>query len=171
MKMKFFILVFVLLMVTGCTGNIKEGVALLEENKYQEAKEIFEKDIQKERNLDEAYRGIGIACFELEEYEQAVEYFNLALANEAEETAIILSLLGASHMELAQYQEAEAAYKKALGKEDITETQKQEIMHNLIAVYEYMGDWEAAKKQMQDYQKAYPEDTGVENEAGFLGTR
>ncbi len=171
MKMKLFAFAIVFLMLTGCAGNIKEGVLLLEQEQYQEAKEMFEKDIRQERNLDEAYRGAGIACFELEEYEQAAEYLNLALKYEADETATIFALLGASYIELAQYQEAQDAYKKALDKEDITGAQKQEIMYNLIAVYEYMGDWEAAKAQMADYQKAYPEDTRVENEAGFLETR
>ena len=59
-------IVVLLLVLTGCSGNIKDGVAMLQDGKYEEAMQVFEKHIQKERNLDEAYRGYGIACFELQ---------------------------------------------------------------------------------------------------------
>ena len=48
---------------------------------------------------------------------------------------------------------------------------KQEIQYNLIAVYEKMANWDAAKKQMDKYIEAYPEDSRVEKEAEFLETR
>lgn len=67
MKKKVLGIVMLLGMLTGCVGNIKDGVLLLEDAKYEDAIAIFEQDIKKERNLDEAYRGIGIACFELGE--------------------------------------------------------------------------------------------------------
>ena len=75
-------IVVILLMLTGCSGSIRSGVAMLQEGKYEEAVKAFEKDIQRERNLDEAYRGLGIACFELENFDEAVRAFELALQNE-----------------------------------------------------------------------------------------
>lgn len=171
MKKRMLTFAFVLLLLTGCTGNIKNGVLLLEEEKYEEAIEAFKADIDKERNLDEAYRGAGIACFELEQYEEAVEYLGLALENEAEQTAVLFSMLGASYIELEEYDKALDAYESALAKEDLTKEQKQEIEFNLIAVYEYMGNWEAAKKQVEKYVEAYPEDARADKEAEFLETR
>lgn len=168
---KVFGLLVLLLLFTGCAGNIKDGVALLEEGKYEEAAEAFQKDVEKERNLDEAYRGLGIAYFELEDYEAAVEAFELALKHETEETATFCSFLGASYLEVGECDLALDAYENALAKEDLTEELEQEIQFNLIAVYENMGNWDAAKKQMDKYVEKYPDDTRVEKEAEFLETR
>lgn len=160
-----------LLILTGCAGNIKDGVALLEEGKYEAAVEAFEKDVKKERNLDEAYRGLGIAYFELEDYTAAVESFEMAVKHETKETAVFYSLLGASYLETGEYDKALDAYERALACADLTEELEQEIQFNLIAVYENMANWDAAKKQMDKYVRKYPDDSRVEKEAEFLETR
>ena len=157
--------------LTGCTSNVKDGVASLEAGNYEKAKALFEQEIEREKNLDEAYRGLGISCFELEEYEKALEAFELALENESEETATLFSMMGACYMETEEYEKALDVYTKALSMKDITDDIKQEVQYNLIAVYENMADWDAAKKQMKDYQKAYPDDERIEKEADFLETR
>ena len=164
-------LLVLLLLLTGCADNIKDGVALLEEGKHEQAVEAFEKDIKKERNLDEAYRGLGIAYFELEEYDAAVEAFELALKHNTKETAILCCFLGASYLETEEYDKALDVYERGLAREDLTEELEQEIQFNLIAVYENMANWDAAKKQMDKYVKKYPEDSRVEKEAEFLETR
>lgn len=164
-------LLALLLLLTGCAGNIKDGVALLEEGKYEAAVEAFEKDVKKARNLDEAYRGLGIAYFEMEDYEAAVEAFELALKHETEETATFYSFLGASYLETEECDKALDAYERGLTCKDLTKELEQEIQFNLIAVYENMGNWEAAKKQMDKYVEMYPDDSRVEKEAEFLETR
>ncbi len=171
MKNIFVLFMATLFLLTGCAGNVKDGVKLLEERKYEKAAEAFEKDINKGRNLDEAYRGFGIACFELQDYESAVEAFELALQHDTEETAVLFSFLAASYLETEQYEKALDAYERSLACEDLTEELNQEIQYNLIAVYEKMANWEAAKKQMDKYIEAYPEDSRVEKEAEFLETR
>ncbi len=150
---------------------MKDGVTLLESGKYEKAVEAFEKEIQKKRNLDEAYRGLGIAYFELGDYEAATEAFELAIEHETEETAIFCSFLGASYLEVEEYDKALDAYEKGLKAKGLTEELEQEIQFNLIAVYEKMANWDAAKKQMDKYVKKYPDDTRVEKEAEFLETR
>ena len=164
-------LLVLVLLLTGCAGNIKDGVAWLEEGKYESAIAAFEKDIEKERNLDEAYRGQGIAYFELEDYEASVEAFELALEYGTDETAVLCSFLGAAYLEIAEYDKALDAYERGLACGDLTEELKQEIQFNLIAVYENMANWDAAKKQMEKYVEEYPEDNRVEKEAEFLETR
>lgn len=159
------------MLLSGCATNIKDGVALLEEGKYEEAQKLFEKDIKKQKHLDKAYEGMGIACFELGEFERAAENFELALKEEAKDVAIIYSFLGACYIETGEYEKAADFYKKALKEEKISAELKKEIQFNLIAVYENMGDWDAAKKQMDKYVKAYPEDERVKKEAEFLETR
>ncbi len=171
MKKKIIITIALSILLCGCAANIKDGVAFLEEAKYEEAKELFSKDIEKQKNLDKAHEGMGIACFELGEYEKAADNFELALKNEAKDSAIIYSFLGACYMETGEYEKAVNSYKKALKEEDITAELKQEIQFNLTAVYENMGDWDAAKKQMDKYVKAYPNDERVKKEVEFLETR
>ena len=102
---------------------------------------------------------------------KAADNFELALKNEAKDSAIIYSFLGACYMETGEYEKAVNSYKKALKEEDITAELKQEIQFNLTAVYENMGDWDAAKKQMDKYVKAYPNDERVKKEVEFLETR
>ena len=157
--------------LSGCANNVKDGVASLEAGDYETAKTFFEQEIEREKNLDEAYRGLGLSCFELEEYENALEAFESALENETEETATIFSIMGACYMEIEEYKKALDVYTKALSMKDITDDIKQEVQYNLIAVYEKMADWDAAKKQMKEYQKTYPDDERIEKEADFLETR
>jgi len=165
------IILTLLLFLTGCANNIEDGVSYLENGKYEEAIATFQKDIKKKKNLDEAYRGQGIAYFELGNYEKAVSSFKLALDNEAKDTATIYSFLGACYMELEEYDLALDSYEHALAKQDLNTEMKQEIQFNLIAVYEKMCNWDAAKKQMETYVELYPDDSRVEKEAEFLETR
>lgn len=156
---------------TGCSNHITDGVEALEAEDYEKAKTCFEQDIAKKKYLDEAYRGLGIVCFELEKYEEAVENFQLALDSKTDETAILYSMMGACYLETGENEKALDVYTKALSMKDLTEELKQEIQYNLIAVYENMADWEGAKKQMASYRKAYPDDERIEKEAQFLETR
>ena len=169
--MKKIVILITLLLLTGCAGSMKNGVELLEAGKYDAAVEVFQKDIKKKRNLDEAYRGLGIAYFELEDYEAAVEAFELALEHETKETAVFCSFLGASYLETEDYDKALDVYERGLTCKDLTEELEQEIQLNMIVVYERMGNWDAAKKQMDKYVKKYPNDSRVEKEAEFLETR
>ena len=157
--------------LTGCAGNIKDGVKMLEAGKYQEAKELFQTDIEKGKNLAEAHRGMGIACFELKEYETALTAFESAIENGAKETPELYGFLGACYIETKAYDKALDIYTKALADKELTEELEQEIQFNLISVYEHMGNWDAAKKQMDNYIKAYPDDNRVDKEADFLETR
>ena len=74
-------------------------------------------------------------------------------------------------MEVEEYDKALDIYEKGLTANGLTEELEQEIQYNLIAVYEKMANWDAAKKQMDKYVKKYPDDKRVEKEAEFLETR
>ena len=171
MKRKIWAILAVLLLLAGCAKNIEDGVLLLEEGKYEEAIEVFQADIEKGKHLDEAYRGIGLAYFEMEEYKKAAEALESALKNEAKEGATIYAVLGACYMKQELHEKTVDAYKKALKQKDITDELKQEIAYNLIGVYEKMYDWDKAKKQAEKYVEDYPDDARVDKEAEFLETR
>ena len=159
------------MLLTGCGGNIKNGATLLEEGKYEEAITTFQKDVKRKKNLDQAYRGIGIAHFELGNYKDALQAFELALDNHTTETAMLCSMVAACHIEAEEYNLAIDWYEKALAKDEISKELEQEIQYNLNAIYEKMGNWEAAKTQMEKYIEKYPDDPRVEKEADFLETR
>ncbi len=170
-KLRMITIIAIVAVLCGCAGNVKEGKALLEESKYEEARACFEKDIEKGKNLDKANYGKGIACFELQEYETAIECFKAAAKEGTKEDAVFCDFLGACYIETEQYKEAIDVYKKALDDEKITDELKQETRYNLIVAYEKSGDWDAAKKEMKKYVKDYPDDTRVKREAEFLETR
>lgn len=154
----------------GCSGQIKEGISYLEEEKWEEAISSFEEEIKKDKHLDEAYRGIGIAKFELGEYEEAIENLEMALQHEAEETASMYGVLGDCRFKLKEYEKALEYYEKALQLE-CTEELKQELLWNEIAAYEELGQWDAVKEKASLYKETYPEDTSIDKTMEFLETR
>ena len=58
------------LLLTACGNPSKKGVEYLEKGEYDQAVEQFEQAIEKNKNTGDAWRGIGIAKWEvkLEEY-------------------------------------------------------------------------------------------------------
>ena len=158
-------------LLMGCANYLKDGLTSLEEGKYEDAIASFEKDIAEEKNLNEAYRGIGIAYFELEDYEAAITAFENALDNEAEESASIYHMLGTSALKLDKYEDALTYYGKVLEMEDCTEEMRQEVLFNEIAIYQLQSDWETLKEKVEAYVAAYPDDTRMDKTVEFLETR
>ena len=160
-----------MMLLCGCTAYLEDGAALLEEGKYEEAIAAFEAQVGEEKNLGEAYRGIAIANYELENYEEVVENFEKALENEAKETTAMYHLMASSYMQLEDYENAMKYYDLVLGMEDCTEEVKKEILFNKIAIYEKEADWDAAKEAVNTYLELYPNDERVMKEAEFLESR
>lgn len=171
-KIKIMILVMAGSLLVGCGVNpTKEGVAFLEEKKYEEALKAFEKGAEKDKNPGEAYRGMGIAYFETEQYKESAESFEKALENEVEETGTIYNFLGICNIKLENYTKAVEAFEKGLAMEDSSEKLRQEMLFNEIAAYEKSGDWENAKIKVKEYTAEYPDDEKAVKEAEFLETR
>lgn len=172
-KRKIAVLLMAGMLLTGCMGtnHLKEGVSYLEEKKYEEAKASFQEEIEKEKHLDEAYRGMGIACFELKEFDEAIDAFDTAIENGTEKTGTLYNMLGISNMRVENYEEAVKAFEKGMTVEDSSDTMKQEMLFNTVISYEEMGDWEQAKEKLNEYIEQYPGDAKAEREAEFLETR
>ena len=67
-------------LLTGCGKNpYKEGMEQLEAGQYKEAEVNFKKAVEKEKNLADSCRGLGIACFEQKDYEGARKALKQAL--------------------------------------------------------------------------------------------
>jgi len=159
-------------MLVGCgKQEYKEAVEHLEKEEYEEAIEQFEASVEKEKNVADSYRGIGIAKYQTGDFEGAVSAFENALENGSEATGTIYNFLGACKMELGDYAGAIADYEQALSYEDTTGEMAQEMKFNIIAAYEKLDDWESAKARLSEYVQEYPEDAQAAKEAEFLETR
>lgn len=172
---KYCVILILLLSITlGTTGCVKnpaeEGVLLLQEHKYKEAIQEFEKAVEKEINIADAYRGIGIAKWELRDYEGARDSFQKALKNEAVPTATLYNFLGVCELQLNNHQKALSYFRIGMAAE-CSEELLREMRYNEIVCFEALGEWESAKAKLQEYVADYPDDERASKEAEFLETR
>jgi len=166
------ILLCVSIMLTGCIGNpYKTGIKSLEDGEYSKAVESFTEAIDEEKNLADSYRGLGIALWELQDPQGALDAMESALEHGTKENATIYSIMGNCAMQIKGFEQAAEYYEAALSMEDISEELKKETMYNLIAAYEYAGDIEKAREALEEYIADYPDDESVLREAEFLETR
>lgn len=80
-----------------------------------------------------------------------------------------LNTLGMMQMNHENYEDALKYFQLGLEIKDASD--RQELMKNEIAAYEYMGDFASAKKKMEAYLKEYQNDEEAVREYTFLKTR
>lgn len=160
------------LVLSGCAGNVyREGIESLQAGNYDAAIQQLTEAVEKERNVADSYRGIGIAYWEKSDYSEASQAFESALSSGAQETGAIYNLLGACKMKLEDYTSAIEYYEKGVVEEDSTEEMIQEMRFNVIVSYEKLEDWESARVKLDEYIVAYPDDAQAQKEIDFLKTR
>lgn len=160
------------MILTGCGENTyRAAVQNLQDGKYDTAVEQFETAIKEEKNVGDSYRGIGLACWEQEKYEEAASAFENALKNGAKETGTIYNLLGTCQMKSQNYEKAIESYEKGCEQADSTDEMIREMKFNVIVSFEKLKDWESAKQKLADYVESYPEDEAAKKEVEFLKTR
>ena len=170
---KLTILIMILVMsamITGCSPY-NAGIKNLEKGEYFAAIDSFNEAIEKEKNLADSYRGLGIALWETEDYQGAYDAMTIALEQGTKENATIHSIMGNCAMQTGDYEKAAEHYEAALSMEDISEELKKETRYNLIAAYEYAGNVDKAKEKLEEYIADYPEDESALREADFLESR
>ena len=162
----------VIALLTGCGDkSYEEGMEQLKSGKYKEAEASFKQAVDKENNLADSYRGLGIACFEQKDYEGAKEAFEQALKEGSRKTGTIYNFLGSCELELENYEASLSCYEKGLAAEGNSKKLIQEMEYNMIVAYEGMEDWDQAKEKLEDYLDKYPDDEEAAKEAEFLKTR
>ena len=72
-------------------------------------------------------------------------------------------------MQQEKYEEAVKAFESGIGMG--ASDYLQELKFNMIVANEYLGDFAQAKKLMQEYLQAYPDDARAKKENDFLKTR
>lgn len=170
---KIVILLAVLLssLLVGCSNAVEDGTTLLKDGKYEEALDEFQKSVDKKKNLDEAYRGQGIAYWELEDYEKSQDSFIKALDHGADKTGTIFNFIAVSSMKLGKMEDALNYFEQGLSMDDSSDALVKEMKYNEIVIYESMKDWETAKTKIAEYIVQYPDDEVALKEAEFLKTR
>ena len=142
-------------------------------------RDIFETAAEQEdgEKSAEAYRGLGMAYYDMEEYGSAMEAFQTALDRGAGQTVQIYNLMGICAMNVADYESALEYFQSGLALAD-TESEGEtdtdlirEMRYNEIVCCERTADWESAKQKAAEYLQDYPGDEAVEKEAEFLETR
>ncbi len=151
----------------------EEGIEYLEKGQYEEAVSQFEEAVKEEVNVGDAYRGIGIARWELEDYEGAKDAFQKALEQESESpfTGTIYNFLGNCELKTGNPQSAQNYFQLGIGLKGNSAELDQEMKYNLIVALEQSGDWENAKAKVTEYAAEYPDDANVLKEQQFLQTR
>ena len=181
-------LVLALCFLSGCSNAVKDGAKLLEEGNYEEAVTMFEQVTADEdassAQLAEAYRGLGLASYELKQYDRVAGYMEKALEAGGEETPTLYNLTGISAMRQEEYETALDAFEKGIGLYELkdksgtdwqkksSETDYQEVLRemkfNRIICYEKLYNWEQAKNAVEEYLEEYPDDEAAQHEAAFL---
>lgn len=160
------------LWLTGCAGNPSEkGIEYLENGQYKEAIEQFEKSIERDVNVGDAYRGIGIAKWEQADYEGALDAFEDALDYGAQKTGTLYNFLGCCELRLDDPVMALNYFRIGVDMKDNSKKLVQEMRYNMISAYEQSKDWESAKTSLREYIADYPEDADAQKELEFLETR
>lgn len=140
------------------------GKIYLQKEKYEDAAQAFVTAVEKgdgEANLylAQAYEALGKET----EKEACID----AYVEENPQSSVAYNQLGRRAMEEKDYSEAIRCFLQGLELEKVTN--EQELRSNLIAAYEYGGNFAKAKEKMSEYVKDYPEDAAAEREYWFLG--
>lgn len=151
----------------------EEGIEYLKNGQYEEAIEQFGQAVEEEINVADAYRGIGLACWEQEDYEGARDAFQKALEQKTEQpfTGTIYNLLGICEMKLNNPASAKDYFQLGIGLKGNSAELDREMKYNLIVAFEQTGDWESAKAKLAEYTAEYPNDANALKEQQFLETR
>ena len=170
-KRNIIVVLLLCLFLVGCKKEEPTIVELLEREEYEMVITKLEAMIAQEDNVGEAYRGLGIAYWELGEYQKARGAFEYALANGEEETGTICNFIAICDLQLGHIESAGKWFARGLEKEGNAPELIQEMEFNQIAVYQKQGDFDTAREKLNTYVTKYPQDEDARKELEFLKTR
>lgn len=115
-------------------------------------------DVEANLSLAQTYEALG----EPDKAESCID----AYVAEYPKSSVAYNQLGKKAMNQGEYQTAVSYFSQGLELEEVTN--EQELRSNLIAAYEFNGDFETAKEKMQEYLEDYPNDAAAVRENMFL---
>ena len=147
-------------------SNYEKGQISFYLEDYESAKTYLEKARDEEGY--EAVLLLGKTYETLGDNNYAVSVYS-SYATGEEGSAEILNEMGLCKLAMNDYQGALSAFQDAMNIQDNSITQT--LKYNEIVAYEYLGDFETAKRLMTSYIKNYPDDEKAARENIFLKTR
>lgn len=182
------------LMTAGCGNNnsiLNKGVKALKNEDYSLAVDRFEEMIKAEtnenpknekqekiqsNNLAEAYKGLGMAYFELKDYDKALDSYIKCDELEGRKTPSMYRNMALCAQESKEYASAAEYAEKGIDLiEKNEESEEPEIKKDLYLIIiqslESDGNWKEALEWAKAYNERFPEDKDVEKEIMFLETR
>ncbi len=173
--MKKYVLILAVLtgcLLTGCNDHATEaGMEYMNNSDYSKAISCFEKAVEEEDNVGDAYRGIGLAKWEQKDYEGCLAALEKAIANKADRTAPLYAMMGSCSMCLEDYDSAISYFELAMDLSKEEDPLMQELLRNRIVCYEKSGHLKKAKEYLETYMELYPDDKDAQREVEFLETR
>ncbi len=134
---------------------------------YERAKENLENAVRNEKD-PQATLYLGRTYEAMGDMNYASSLYRSYLENDPG-NAQVMNQLGLCLMSLGDYNGALDIFNRGLELKD--PAMDQSLWFNVIATYEYLGDFERAKTMMNDYLKEYPDDEEAVRENEFLATR
>lgn len=147
---------------TAKNYTVKGRIYMLKEE-YKKAAEQFEKAIEKGDDEAELYLA---KLYEATGEEKKARACVDSYIEKNKESSVAYNKEGCVKLQEGSYQEAIEIFRKGLALPDVTN--EREIRRNLIAAYEYSGDFKTAKEEMTSYLSDYPDDTAAARENLFL---
>ena len=114
----------------------------------------------------------------MEDYTSALDAFQKAVDNGAEQTVQLYNLMGICGMRTGDYEGALESIRAGLALTGAASDEEaadgdmiREMKYNEIICYEQLADWENARQKAEQYLSEYPDDEAVQREMDFLKTR
>lgn len=191
---KLLVLLLVMCLLCGCSNKVEEGAELLEKKDFEGAVQVFEQVLEEGKSTSvqkaEAYRGLGMAYYELGQYDKVREYLEKAVEAGGEATPALYNMIGVSAMRQEDYTAALSAFEEGIKLPEVGALEEQgtfpwqkekvtvdysevirEMRYNRIVCHEKLYDWQQAYLAAKEYLEYYPDDARVAHEAEFLETR
>lgn len=150
---------------------IDKGTELLKDGQYKEAIMKFEEGLSNLEYLEDAYRGIGLSYYELEDYSEAAKSFELAIQKGLNNSGVLYNLLSISYIKIEEYDSALDNIVLAIQQSGNSDELNQQLRFNEVLCMEKTGDWDGAKAKATSYLQSFPEDTNMGAEIKFLESR
>ena len=164
----------------GVDSYLYLGKAYAATGDYNYASSVYSNYLSKQGPDAEIYNQLGLCEMAKKDYQKALEAFQTALDQGAEQTQELYNLTAVCAMKTEDYAKALECFQAGIALaesktgDDKTKADTallQEMEYNVIVCYEKQADWENAKSAMKQYQEDFTEDDSVSKEAEFLQTR
>ncbi len=142
-----------------------KGRLLYYVGRYSEAISALEKADQKKYKDASLYLGMSYEA--MGDYNYAASIYTNSIANST--NPALYNQLGLCQTKLRNYEAALEAFEQGLLCEDGSYVQS--LRYNEAVTYEYLADFNTAKKLMEAYLEDYPNDAQAKREYQFLQTR